>query len=65
MAQAFKLVSEDDPGSDPLENPLDAIQDFLNHDEYTAGLNCIHFGFIRNELAAMTVVQFDLAAHQN
>jgi RimJ/RimL family protein N-acetyltransferase len=62
ISNALLLVAEDDPAYDPSEKPEDFIQDFLQHDELTHGLSCIHFGFIGDALAAMTVVQCNFNA---
>lgn len=65
IASALMRVAEDDPAYDPNEDPHDFIQDFIYHDELTHGLDCIHFGFLDNQLIAMTVVQCDFNAGVN
>jgi len=59
IAQTLKLVAEGDPDTDPNEDPLSFIQDFLHDPVLTAGLNCIHVGFLKDEIAAFTVVQIN------
>lgn len=59
IANTLKLVATGDPDTDPNENPLQFIQDFLADPVLTSGLHCIHIGFIENEDAALTVVQIN------
>lgn len=59
IAEVVMLVSQGDPGAKPQEDPLEFIQDFLVDAELTAGLDCIHIGFLGNEVAALTVVQMN------
>jgi len=57
IAKILRQVSEGDPDTDPTEDPLQFIQDFLADPVLTAGLECIHFGFLGEDIAALTVVQ--------
>ncbi len=59
IANHLQLMATGDPGHDPSEDPLQFIQDFLVDPVLTAGLGCIHFGFINGQIAAMTVVQIN------
>lgn len=59
IANTLKLVATGDPDTDPQEDPLLFIQDFLADPVLTSGLECIHIGFIENEVAALTVVQIN------
>ena len=59
VAKILKIVSFGDPDSDPNEDPLLYIQDFLSDSVLTSGLQCIHIGFIENEIAALTVIQIN------
>lgn len=60
IANTLKLVAVGDPDTDPNEDPLQFMQDFLADPILTSGLSCIHIGFIKNEVAALTVVQINL-----
>jgi hypothetical protein len=57
IAKTFKKVAEGDPDTDPNEDPLLFIHDFLSDSVLTSGLQCIHLGFVDGEIAAFTVVQ--------
>lgn len=57
IAKILKQVSMGDPDTDPTEDPLQFIQDFLADPVLTSGLECIHVGFFHGEIAALTVVQ--------
>lgn len=59
IAITLKLVAEGDPGTDPNEDPLTFIQDFLADPVLTSGLKCIHIGFIDNKIATFSVVQIN------
>ena len=59
IANTLKLVSEGDPDTDPNEDPLLYIQDFLADPVLTFGLQCIHIGYVDSEVAALTVVQIN------
>lgn len=59
IAKTLKQVAEDDPDTDPNEDPLLFIQDFLSDPVLTSGLHCIHIGFVDDEIAAFTVVQIN------
>jgi GNAT superfamily N-acetyltransferase len=59
VAAHLKLVAQGDPGNDPNEDPLTLIQDFLSDPVLTAGLGCIHIGWIEQKPAALTVVQIN------
>ncbi|MGZ3775620.1 MAG: GNAT family N-acetyltransferase [Pseudobdellovibrionaceae bacterium] len=59
VAKTLKQVAEGDPDTDPNEDPLLFIQDFLADPVLTSGLRCIHIGFFENEIAALTVVQIN------
>jgi hypothetical protein len=59
IANTLKLVAEGDPDTDPNEDPLLFIQDFLVDPVLSSGLQCVHIGFIKNELAAFSVVQIN------
>ncbi len=57
IADVLLLVAGGDPETDPTDDPIKYIQDFLVDPVLTAGLDCIHIGFIDDKIAAMTVVQ--------
>ncbi len=57
IAKILNQVSEGDPDTDPTDDPLQFIQDFLADPVLTSGLDCIHIGFLKGETAALTVVQ--------
>ncbi len=59
IANTLKLVATGDPDTDPNEDPLQFIQDFLADPILTSGLQCIHIGFIEKEITALTVVQIN------
>jgi GNAT superfamily N-acetyltransferase len=59
VAKILVGIAQGDPGYDPSEDPLQFITDILDDPILTAGLSCIHIGFFRNEVAAMTIVQID------
>lgn len=59
IANTLKQVAEGDPDTDPNEDPLLFIQDFLADPVLTSGLRCIHIGFFDDEIAALTVVQIN------
>lgn len=44
---------------DPNEKPEDFIQDWLHHNEFTSGPDCIAIGFHENQPCALTVVQIN------
>lgn len=58
-AKILKTVSTGDPDSDPNEDPLLFIQDFLADPVLTSGLQCIHIGLVENKIAALTVIQIN------
>lgn len=57
IAKILKQVSEGDPDTDPTDDPLQFIQDFLADPVLTSGSDCIHIAFLKGETAALTVVQ--------
>jgi hypothetical protein len=59
IANTLKEVAFGDPDTDPNEDPLLFIQDFLADPVLTSGLRCIHIGFLGEEIAALTVVQIN------
>lgn len=59
IAETLRQVAEGDPDTDPNEDPLLFIQDFLADPVLTSGFHCIHIGFVANEIAAFTVVQIN------
>jgi hypothetical protein len=59
VAKILKMVSVGDPDSDPNEDPMLFIQDFLADPVLTSGLQCIHIGFIENKIVALTVIQIN------
>ena len=59
IAKTLKQVAEGDPDTDPNEDPLLFIQDFLSDPVLTAGPHCIHIGYVDGEIAAFTVVQIN------
>lgn len=59
IANTLECVAQDDPDTDAKDNPIKFIQDFLADPVLTAGLECIHIGFIDDHIAAMTVVQMN------
>jgi GNAT superfamily N-acetyltransferase len=59
IATTLATVAKGDPDSGTDDDPLTFIQDFLADPVLTAGLHCIHFGFLNDKLAAMTVVQIN------
>lgn len=59
IADVLRQVAIGDPDTDPNEDPLLFIQDFLADPVLSAGLQCIHVGFIGDETAAFTVVQIN------
>lgn len=59
IANTLKQVAEGDPDTDPNDDPLLFIQDFLADPVLTSGLQCIHIGFIDTEIAALTVIQIN------
>ena len=59
IANTLKQVAEGDPDTDPSDDPLLFIQDFLADPVLTSGLRCIHIGFKDTEIAALTVIQIN------
>ena len=59
VANTLKLVADGDPDTDPIDDPLLFIQDFLADPVLSSGLRCIHIGFFENEITALTVVQIN------
>lgn len=59
VASLLGEVSVGDPHSEANDDPLLYIQDFLADPVLTAGLECIHVGFIQGEVASLTVVQIN------
>jgi hypothetical protein len=59
IAKILGEVALGDPDTDPNEDPLLFIQDFLADPVLTSGLHCIHVGFVGDELAAFAVVQIN------
>lgn len=59
IAETLREVAKGDPDTDPSEDPLLFIQDFLADPVLTSGLQCIHIGFAGHETAALTVVQIN------
>lgn len=59
IANTLKLVAEGDPDTDPNEDPLLFVQDFLADPVLSSGPRCIHIGFVEDDVAAMTVVQIN------
>ncbi len=59
IAETLKQASIGDPDTDPSEDPLMFIQDFLADPVLTSGLHCIHVGFFESEVAALTVIQLN------
>lgn len=57
IAKILVQVSMSDPDTDPTDDPLQFIHDFLTDPVLTSGLECIHVGFFQEEVAALTVVQ--------
>lgn len=59
IAQFTSRIIEDALDVSPDENPEDFIQDWLKHDEYTCGPDCIAIGFLKNEPCALVVAQVE------
>ncbi len=59
IAATLKLVAEGDPDTDPSDDAIQFIQDFLADPILTSGLSCVHIGYMGNTVAAMTVVQIN------
>ena len=59
VSDILRIVAEGDPDTDPIDDPLLFIQDFLADAVLSSGLGCIHIGFVDKEIAAMTVVQIN------
>lgn len=59
VADFLKNVSQGDPNQEANQDPLLYIQDFIQDPELTAGLDCIHVGFLEGKKAALTVVQIN------
>lgn len=57
ISEILKQVADGDPDTDPTDDPLQFIQDFLADPVLTSGLSCIHIGLLNEEVAALTVVQ--------
>jgi GNAT superfamily N-acetyltransferase len=60
IAKVLMKVAVGDPNTSEDDDPLAFIQDFLVDPELTAGLQCIHVGFLNGEIAAFAVVQIKL-----
>lgn len=60
IAKVLMMVAVGDPNTSKDDEPLEFIQDFLVDPELTAGLQCIHVGFLEGEVAAFAVVQMKL-----
>lgn len=60
IAKVLMLVAKGDPNTSEDDDPLAFIQDFLVDPELTAGPQCIHVGFLNDEIAAFAVVQIKL-----
>jgi hypothetical protein len=59
LGPLLKEIAQDDPDTDPNEDPIAFMQDFLEDPVLTSGLTCIHIGFLKDEIAALTVVQIN------
>ena len=59
IASVLSEVSVGDPDHEAEADPLLYIQDFLSDPVLSSGLDCIHFGFVGDVLAAMAVVQIN------
>ncbi len=59
IAELLATVAQGDPDTDPNDDPRTFIQDFLADPVLTAGLACIHIGFVKSAVAALTVVQIN------
>jgi GNAT superfamily N-acetyltransferase len=59
VAQFTKEITRNALDVDPNEKVEDFIQDWLSHDELTAGLHCIAIGYSQNQPCALTVVQIN------
>lgn len=59
IANILKQVAVGDPDTDPYDDPISFIQDFLADPVLTSGLRCIHIGFLHSEIAALTVIQIN------
>jgi hypothetical protein len=57
VAQFLKVVSFGDPDTDPSDDPLTYIQDWLNDPVLNAGLDCIAIGYLDEKPAAFVVAQ--------
>jgi GNAT superfamily N-acetyltransferase len=60
IAKVLMMVAVGDPNTSEDDDPIAFIQDFLVDPELTAGLQCIHVGFLNGEIAAFAVVQIKL-----
>ena len=59
IAQFTSDITENALDVDPDEKPEDFIQDWLQHDELTSGLDCIAVGFMNNKPCTLAVAQIN------
>ena len=59
IAEFTELIIKDALGIEPDEKAETFIQDWLHHDEFTHGLDCIAIGFADNKACALVVAQIN------
>jgi GNAT superfamily N-acetyltransferase len=59
VAEFLLAVSEGDPDSEPSQDPVKYIDDWLKDPVLTSGLDCISVGFINDRPAALVVAQIN------
>lgn len=59
IAQFTGDITKDALDVDPDEKPEDFVQDWLHHEEFTSGPDCIAVGFLNNKPCTLVVVQIN------
>lgn len=59
IAQFTGDITKEALDVDPDEKPADFVQDWLRHEEFTSGLDCIAIGFIDNKPCTLVVAQIN------
>jgi RimJ/RimL family protein N-acetyltransferase len=59
IAEFTKAITEGALDVNPDENPMDFVQDWLQHHEFTSGPDCIAIGFHENQACALVVAQIN------
>ena len=60
IADFVSKIIEGAPDTDPNENPEEFIEDFLSHNEFTSGPDCIGIGFLNDVACALVVAQIEV-----